>query len=511
MPIRIIAVAVPILWASSSMSQVEWGITLPFNVESAQVRDAQMLDSGECLAVVTSHHQNDTTLYTSARTWLVSISPEGMVDSTREVFIPGRYVQGSRLVRGGSFHPYTLFANTWDSTTQAGRSIGQFRMDQAGHMLGSTEHLFQNGTYQCFFADAALDADSAWFITGDAKIGPGIGFSNKVFLMRLTQDGSMLGQQVLGNSNGFTLSYHVVQVDSLMMVSVFAGPVGPMGVTKFLRFNNNLDFVNGFAARPISGGSNVLLADSIIHDGLSMTVLPSRSTIVSGRIGNIHWMNFAAMRVDEFGQLQAVFAPEPEVLFEFCGIFQSQDVEPDGTIVTAVVQNINIYNPQMSTIPSRIHIYQLDTMLNVLCDQVAVDGAADGSYYMLNRVKATPDGGTLFMGSKMNVNTQSLPQPWIMKIAPWDCQRGIREQEVATAASVWPNPGNTGFTAFVNGPVVARGTLDLYNAQGQLATSTDVMQSSATMSTTNLAPGVYLYRITDSQGTLRATGRWVKE
>ncbi|MBS1547708.1 MAG: T9SS type A sorting domain-containing protein [Bacteroidetes bacterium] len=98
-----------------------------------------------------------------------------------------------------------------------------------------------------------------------------------------------------------------------------------------------------------------------------------------------------------------------------------------------------------------------------------------------------------------------------MKIAPWDCQSGIGEHEAESTATVWPNPGSTGFTAFVNGPVVARGTLELYNAQGQLATSTDVLQSSATVNATNLAPGVYLYRITDGQGALRATGRWVKE
>lgn len=217
------------------------------------------------------------------------------------------------------------------------------------------------------------------------------------------------------------------------------------------------------------------------------------------------------MRVDDMGQVQAAFTPGADVQYEYCGLRQSHDVEPDGTIVTAKVQNFNPFNFQMNNIPSRIHIYKLDTMLNVICDQVAVDGAEDGSYYMLNRVKATPDGGTLLMGSRMNVNTQSLPQPWIMKVAPWDCQIGIGEHEKASTATVWPNPGSTGFNAYLNGPVLGQGVITLYNAQGQVARISEVVQSSASVDATGLAPGMYLYRITDAKGGLRATGRWVKE
>ena len=253
--------------------------------------------------------------------------------------------------------------------------------------------------------------------------------------------------------------------------------------------------------------------DSILRDAFFMSSLPSGSTLVSGRFGNLSpgGLRYAATRISSSGALETVFMPQPETLYEYSGILQSHDVEPDGTRVMAVLQDFNPYNFPMSTIPSRIHIYKLDTMLNVICDQVAVDGTSDGSYYMLNRVKATPDGGTLLMGSRMNVNTQSLPQPWIMKVAPWDCQIGIGEQEAISTATVWPNPGREGFTAFVNGPVLNQGMLTLYNAQGQDVGRTEVVQSAANVDAMGLTPGIYLYRITDGKGALRATGRWVKE
>lgn len=492
-------------------AQIDWVISIPIIGGNAQVQDAQILNTGETIALVTIHDSNDTNLVTDAASWIARISPNGTLLSTGKMDTPGRYTQVKALVKGGIQHPYTILATTWDSITLLERSVGQFQMTATGQLGDYTEHPVLDGTHQVFFNDAALDADSAWFLAGATKVGGGPNTFNRVFLMRFTQDGTLLDQRVLDSSGGYTFSSHAAQSDSLMMVSVFGGTFGMNGIAKYLRFNTNLDYVGGFPGLPVSGSGNPTAVDSIPYDGQSMTVLPSGSILISAKFGTLDWARFATIRANGNGDLESTFLPLPEVPFEYCALHESHDSYPNGTIVTAVLQNANIYNFQVGTIPSRIHIYKLDTMLNVLCDQVAVDGAEDGSYYMLNRVKATPDGGTLLMGSKMNVNTQSLPQPWIMKIAPWDCQSGIGEHEPANTANVWPNPGSTGFTAFVNGPVVSKGTLQLYNAQGQLAASTEVLQSTATMDASGLAPGVYLYRITDGNGVLRASGRWVKE
>ncbi|MBS1567895.1 MAG: T9SS type A sorting domain-containing protein [Bacteroidetes bacterium] len=476
--------------------------------------DAQTLANGDVIAASVSYHENDTFLVTKASSWITHFSPNGQVLGTDLAQADTRCIKATTIAKGTNGHPYQLLALTWDSLTLLNRSIGQFQVNALGAIGSSHHHLVQDGTRDFIFFDAALDHDSALFIAGGVNINNFFHTPNMLLLMRLGTDGTELGQRILDTASTLACGLHSVLLDSLMLTSVIGGSIGPWGITKYLRFNENLDYIDGFPGTSVTGNGNPLPPDSILRDSQYMSATPGGSIIITGRIGSLsqaQGLSFVATRLSSTGTQEAVFLPEQETLYDYCSRFQSHDLEPDGSVVTAVVHNFNPYSYAMSFTPSRIHIYQLDTMLNVLCDQVAVDGAEDGSYYMLNRVKATPDGGTLLMGSKMNVNTQSLPQPWIMKIAPWDCQSGIGEHEAESTATVWPNPGSTGFTAFVNGPVVARGTLELYNAQGQLATSTDVLQSSATVNATNLAPGVYLYRITDGQGALRATGRWVKE
>lgn len=494
--------------------QPQWSITLPVFLEKAAVTDAQILQNGETILIFNSTHKNDTNRITSAHTWLTRLSNTGQILSTTPIIDGSRQVGGMTLVKGTGTTPFHLLALGFDSLTHSQYGISQFPIDAEGHLGNGAHHVIQGGNYDVYFNNAALDQDSALFLTGGVNMDYSNSVSDKILLLRLAQGGTELAQSVLPNGSIFAQGINVARSGDEMLVAAVGGSFGPFGVTRYMRFNLNLEYQGGFVGLPVSGGEPTLQPDSILRDIIFMSPLPSGSMIISGRFGSLsldNGLRYVATRIAATGELETVFIPQPETLFEYSGILQSHDVEPNGTRVAAVVQNFNPWNFAMSTTPSRIHIYQLDTMLNVLCDQVAVDGAEDGSYYMLNRVKATPDGGTLLMGSKMNVNTQSLPQPWIMKIAPWDCQSGIGEHEAESTATVWPNPGSTGFTAFVNGPVVARGTLELYNAQGQLATSTDVLQSSATVNATNLAPGVYLYRITDGQGALRATGRWVKE
>lgn len=495
-------------------AQTEWSVTLPVFHENAQMVDAQILANGDVIAVSISYHENDTFLLTRAGSWITHFSPNGEGMGTEHVQDGARCIKATCLSKGTSGHPYQLLALTWDSLTLLNRSIGQFQVNALGEIGTSNHHLVQDGTRDFIFFDAALDHDSALFIAGGVNINNIFHAPNRLLLMRLGTDGMELGQRILDTASTLTCGLHSVLLDSLMLTSMIAGSIGPWGITKYLRFNENLDYIDGFPGTSVTGNGNLLPPDSILRDSQYMSVLPSGSIIVSGRIGSTaqnQGLSFVATRLAPTGLQESVFMPEQETLFDFCSLLGSHDVEPDGSVVTAVVHNFNPYNYSMSTIPSRIHIYKLDTMLNVLCDQIAVDGAEDGSYYMLNRVKATPDGGTLLMGSRMNVNTQSLPQPWIMKIAPWDCQSGIGEQDVANAATVWPNPGNTGFTAYLNGPVLGQGTITLYNTQGQVAGTTEVVQSIATMNAASLAPGMYLYRITDGKGALRATGRWMKE
>ncbi len=513
---RIILVALAIcgLALFKVMAQPVWSLTMPVFLENTAVLDAQVLQNGETIFIFSSTHQNDTNRVTKAHTWLTRLSSTGEILATSPILDGGNQVGGVVMVKGTGDTPYHLLALGFDSLSLTQYGISQFPMDADGQLGVASHHLIQGGNYDVYFKNATLDKDSALFLTGAVNMDSGIQLADKILLLRLSQNGSELGQSVLPNGSTFAYGLNAVRKGDQVLIAAVGGDFGPFGVTRYMYFNTSMEYQGGFVGHPVSGGPITLTADSILRDIIFMSSLSSGSTIVSGRFGTLsfdHGLRCGAMRITTSGEIETVFLPQPETTYEYSGILQSHDVEPDGTKVTAVLQNVNPWNFAVNNTSSRIHIYQLDTMLNVICDQVAVDGAEDGSYYMLNRVKATPDGGTLLMGSRMNVNTQSIPQPWIMKVAPWDCQVGIGAHEKASTATVWPNPGRTGFSATLNGPVVRQGSLLLFNAQGQAVLHTTVLQSTATVDATGLAPGVYLYRITDANGALRATGRWVKE
>ena len=166
-------------------------------------------------------------------------------------------------------------------------------------------------------------------------------------------------------------------------------------------------------------------------------------------------------------------------------------------------------NPEVGTQPSRIRLYRMDTLLNVECEFL-VDGFEDNAYYYLTRVKATADGGALLIGARRDLLTMEQPRGWIMKLGPDQCYTGIDEHE-RTKATVYPNPGHGTFNVVLNGPIVVGGRLDLFDAVGGHVHSIGINGGWASVDTSMLATGLYVYRITDGMGHVLASGRWVKE
>jgi len=88
-------------------------------------------------------------------------------------------------------------------------------------------------------------------------------------------------------------------------------------------------------------------------------------------------------------------------------------------------ENAQLGPPSLFSVsePNRVHVYKLDTSLNVLCEHI-VDGFLENAYYYLNRVKATDDGGFMLMGARRDLSDPSgyfegraqNSLPWIV---PW--------------------------------------------------------------------------------------------
>lgn len=496
-------------------SQQEWSTTLPITAERrVQLRDAVPLANGNWLAVAQTDHVNGGHV-TRARSWSILLNPSGQVLEIAPLVQGTRYIAAHAIVEGAADGLLHLAAVGWDSVGATGYGVSQFLFGPNGHLEGGMHTLFDNGSYDFLVYNAVLDQTGSLLVPGGAFIDPiNHALPNKSMLMRIGLDGEALEQWYSGNG-AFSMAMHAMPFDDHMLVSfmAFVG-IGPSGHYRFLRFTDELEYVDGFAGTSVSGSGSVHPPDSSLRDGYYMTPLDNGAFAVSGQYGYTTNTGHRAalLRIGPTGEQEATFLPYNGTPQEMPAWLQGHDQATDGRIAFAMLENFNpsLLDFMSSTQPSRVRVYLLDSMLNVLCEQL-VDGYEDGSYYFVNRIKSTPDGGTLLMGSRKDVNTTERPKAWIQKLPPWDCFTGIAEHDPQHAATVFPNPGTTGFTLALNGPHLSRGVLRLFDAQGREVGTTPLVESRAMVDADGLPSGIYLYRVTDMQGGVRATGRWVRE
>ncbi|MEO8734030.1 MAG: T9SS type A sorting domain-containing protein, partial [Flavobacteriales bacterium] len=492
--------------------QGAWTQVFPMQSEFIQTKDALELDNGQWLVVISAQHRDPPGITTTAHSWTAVLDADGQLQEIEPLTNSGRAVLAESMMYGTDSIPLHILGVSFDSVQLNDFGVTLFQMNELGTVTTSTDHLVGDGTHEMYFYDATLDPGNNIFLVGGVRppLSQPLFLPNKMFLMRLGQDGQELGQDQTGTDQGLSIGQHAIRQDSLMFVSgVGLQNLSSTGSSKFMRFDTSFNYLGGYSSTSLSGSGLGYPPDSLMTDCLYMTPVGNGSIIVSSRFGYTSSGARAVLgRLSSIGQQEALFMPYSGAFSEFCAAYQGHEAEPDGNIVFSVSENYQDGpDHTLSDHSSRIHLFLLDTMLNVLCDQIAVDGALDSAYYYVNRVKATADGGSLIMGSRLDLAGNGVPQPWIMKVAPWDCNSGIAEPSEGTTATVWPNPGSQGFSIAVNGPTLAKGQLLLFDAQGQEVGSANVVQSAATMDTQDLAPSIYFYRIIDEGGKVRATGR----
>ncbi|HRD53443.1 MAG TPA: T9SS type A sorting domain-containing protein [Flavobacteriales bacterium] len=91
-----------------------------------------------------------------------------------------------------------------------------------------------------------------------------------------------------------------------------------------------------------------------------------------------------------------------------------------------------------------------------------------------------------------------------------DYTLGVPEDLHGGTLTIMPNPGTDGFSLMLNG-VSLNGNVFVLDALGRAVGSAPITQGHARFDARELPTGVFVYRATDLDGRMRATGRWVKE
>ncbi|MBL7950737.1 MAG: T9SS type A sorting domain-containing protein [Flavobacteriales bacterium] len=344
----------------------------------------------------------------------------------------------------------------------------------------------------------------------------GDGWPNAHLLLRTTVEGDSLDSDVRA-STGTLIPRDILITDpDTILVStlgIFNSPfLQEWSFGSYSKFNQDLDLVGGFISRPFDGSSGPIAFGNTLFDALHLSRLASRNLVISGRPSGSNNVRTVILKLGPNGDWKAVFAPESEFPMDYPAALRSS-LLVGNEVWLASMEN---FDPGLETgsfflpdHPNQVKIFKLDTALNVICTNI-VDGFAENAYYWVDRIKATSDGGYLLCGGRFDLDQpNSRLVGWVQKFGPADCFTSIEEGFHDLDATVSPNPGADRMRVQLNGPIVSA-FVSLWDMNGREVAHAALRGNSADVDTKPLKSGVYAYRVTDAQGELRASGRWVK-
>jgi len=166
-------------------------------------------------------------------------------------------------------------------------------------------------------------------------------------------------------------------------------------------------------------------------------------------------------------------------------------------------------DPGQQPVPTWFVILQTDSMLNVRWERFY---GGNANHLMTNLI-ATRDGGCLIAGTRYDYMNDPVPQTDIivLKLNSEGLLVGQNElqESLLHEAIVYPNPGSTIMQVrlAVQHP---KALLELFDSQGKLVLSQQLHEKESRITTAQLPPGTYIYRLSAATG-LNESGKWIKQ
>lgn len=286
-----------------------------------------------------------------------------------------------------------------------------------------------------------------------------------------------------------------------------------VGFVSYMKFDTALTYSGGYSGPRIDGSNSIANFQNTLHDHQSFVVLEDGQLLVGGKTGSLSSGHKGAiLKMTEQGEWLGSIILDTPFQNDHPAILRNLTRDPDGNLLFAMIANFEPGPPSpfQPEEPSRVHVYKLDTALNVLCTNV-IDGFAENAYYFVDRIIATDDGGYLTVGSRVDLSDPERPWVgWARKFGPDDCFTGLNEEAGAPQVLIAPNPGRDELRIVLNGSH-RNASVALHNLNGHLVATKPLRLGHARFDTSALASGVYAYIVSDAVGRRIASGRWVKE
>lgn len=376
-------------------------------------------------------------------------------------------------------------------------------IDSVTYAFGSPYHLGMDNIV------TRPDGEDLLLVYGQS--GPSSRFIGE--FIRVDQNGNELQRTLHGAGQSDLIPRSGFATDDGYMTGVLGAIEGSglTGRTTLVKLSPSLELAGGISGFQIHGDSTLPLAQNTITDQITAIPIGDQHLVISGRTGNLttgQGVAVAKLTVD--GTFVSSFVQRSSFPHDQIALFEGMCLDSDGNILLAHWENVEVADFYRPTQASRVVVQKLDTNLTLLCTTV-IDGFESSTYYWLNRIKATSDGGFLLLGGKRGLSLSDRFLPWAEKFSASDCITTVADQTQDQSVEVFPNPGTDGFTLLISGPSIPSATIQLLDAMGRVVATGPLLLSKGWLSTAHLAPGVYHYQVLGIRNTMLAQGKWVRE
>lgn len=488
-------------------AQSSWQHELPANDRIVRFTDG--VDSGDGLLLVATLHLPST----------FDLQGSGVVQrlSSAEALISSREIWSDSLAS-----PFVVIPNQANNTFEI---LGDYGMNGGYGGFRIRINFDLNGVDSTLYPipDAVgASLDNSMRTTGGDLIIPlffSVELDNphaSLLVIRAGPEGDSISSVRFDTSWVLIARAIIETLEGAIIIACGGAPALPeyeVGFVSYMIFNPQLTYSGGFSGPRIDGSATSPNFQNTLYDQQALVVLESGHLLVGGKIGSLSSGHKGAIqKMTVAGQWLGSVVFDTPYHNDHPAILRNLTRDQDGNLLFAMVANFEPGPPSpfLPDEPSRVHIYKLDTALNVLCTNV-IDGFAENAYYFVDRIIATHDGGYLLVGSRVDLSgPEQQWVGWARKFGPDDCFTGMDEAAGAPLVSVAPNPGTDELRIALNGPDrIALATL--VDMNGRVAAMEPIRFGQVRFATQGLAAGVYAYIITDGTGNRIASGRWVKE
>jgi len=341
--------------------------------------------------------------------------------------------------------------------------------------------------------------------------------TNHLWLQRINTQGEVLQERAYQydpdpiESNINHLQTLALKGDSLWISFSAVRPLGPVGRSKSLRFDLDLEYANDGFALPQPWSTASLDSSQLIYG-----IAADESGAIYALEVRLSWELNNPNGFDPYRAVLAKYTSSGEVLAQYHHTPNWSDARasrrpvilPDGSILFAYIHNFLV--PTVYVAPTTVHLLRLSADLELL-DEFIIDGEAGATQQMVQDILVTEDGGVLLYGYLSTASNPEQYMPWVTKLS--GVVTGIQDQAKHPRSSlqVFPNPGSTQMQVSLHHQATPGSRLVITDPAGRHVAEQSVQDVRVHFDANGWSSGMYLLSLIDSYGRTLAVARWVKQ